>query len=298
MESLPELFAHYLLNPRDVGVGGTLANVLERAGDGCRAAFLRRAMELGRASKNVRGFGPAGSDLGMLFGSDTFLGRLTWVIAPTPPVINSGDRGTGWFDSIELSFHAGVERGGQMSWVSAEPVRIFQYLGFLGAMRMRQQSPSEGGLPEDVFARDRFGDHPETDPVTKVYHEEASAYARWFGRALARQTSLQSFRESYGKDAVDRLMPHGLWIWSGDECDFDDTLHFAFTASTLDEHRWPAVQESTGADGHFEDLVIARHAWTRALDCGFVTELPIGPSAAASLTTPGPFVFDNAPLRS
>ena len=194
--ALEDAFVGYLGSALDVGAARELVDALDAAGLGAEAAGLRRA---GAGDPAVTG--PAGRR--------TFHGRR--------PPVDSG-AGDAWFDPVELVHMVLVPATPDLSsdvagWVATRPCAVWQLRAFLRLAGV----VGAGRVPHGYLDARRFAAVDGHHAVTDVFHDEAIAYAHWFGKSITGRFTLQAASALLSPDELDALMPPGTALWDAAE---------------------------------------------------------------------------------
>jgi hypothetical protein len=116
------------------------------------------------------------------------------------------------------------------------------------------RSPS---TPKAYLDPKRLDALPGRAPATSVWHDEAIAYAHWFGKTLAGKFHLESAAAFLPPAQLDALLPEGLSLWDGAE--YSEGEREAVSRASL---------EATDDDDGDDD---ALGEWARRPDIGFAT---------------------------
>ena len=180
--------------------------------------------------------------------------------------------GDWWFDPADLSLMVMVQSGqpsaAMARWVSAEPVRSWQFEAFRRIVRLGP-SRSEFPSPADVLSRPARG----LGWIGDVYQDEALAYAHWFGKGLAGQFDWLDARDTLSPPVFADLLPAGRAAWEEAEYPLSEFVRVAVRAETLDKA--PTDEQAarlSGAHGDAPDRMLFEE-WERQPEIGFSTLL-------------------------
>ena len=123
---------------------------------------------------------------------------------------------------IELTpmlFVPDVDPADKPRWISLHPVYVWQFEAFLAVVDWHLIQNYFMKVT-DLMQPVRVQSQRTSAYVTQVYHEEAVAYAHWFGKYLARWFDLRPAK-AYLADDFDRILPPGLSVW--DEVQYGDS---------------------------------------------------------------------------
>jgi hypothetical protein len=249
---LEDAFVAYLGSAFDAAAARTLVAALDAAGLGAEAAGLRRA-GTGDAVRT----GEAGRR--------TFHGRR-------PPA--DARAGDAWFDPVELVHMVLVPAtpglsGDVTGWVATRPCAVWQMRAFLRLA----QVVGAGRVPDGYLDARRFTARNGRSAVTDVYHDEAIAYAHWFGKSITGQFNLQAAAALLSAGEMGALMPPGLALW--DAAEYSEGERVAVTRANLfaDDEDGGDEDGDTAGDDTAAPLAERREftEWERHPHIGFAT---------------------------
>lgn len=209
-----------------------------------------------------------------------------------PLDLNPGDV---WFDVVELTPMILVPRGSDIyppaEWLAMHPVYEWQFKGFLGCVKVGRKR-IEFEHPLDYLSVERFKDIGGTKFITDVYHDEALAYAHWFGKTLSDQGDLRFARAFLSDSEFSKMLPKGMRLWDGTEYPGSEFVRTATGIDTLykemkDQYDEFLLRES-GDNLSLPDRMLFEE-WERRDDIGFSTSAFGLPKPLSTL--PGKTIF-------
>ena len=268
--------------------------VLKRGPSGDRIEALAKA--LGNAGQHdesfaLRRWARHGSEARARWSTWPWNGTIC-VAGPTPP--RDPEPGTIWFDVVSLiPFYLPPAKEDLArscwSWLAVSPVRTWQFQSVCDLIRWR---PYKTDFLEvnDLF--EPVGRLPPegTAPATRVYHEEACAFASWLGLVLAGETDLLTMREQGSPGQMDSVAPHGLRLWDGAEMSASEFLRLAWGQHTLDVNEGAEYIALRDDKIDLEDCKVLLHEWDALPDVGFSLSWTAGQRMTAR--TPPKRVFE------
>jgi hypothetical protein len=145
-----------------------------------------------------------------------------------------------WFDVLELTWSVLVPNQEDVSvdsvgWLAIEPIKTWQFRAFLRLCKV-SGLVTDFPFPAEYLREERFllGE----TYVGNVYHDEAMAYAHWFGKGLVNQIDLQNAESYLNTAQMDRVLPRKMAVWDS-SVDVED-LRLAIARETL--HESPAME--------------------------------------------------------
>lgn len=197
--ALEDAFVGYLGTALDARAARELVAALDAAGLGVEAAGLRRA-----GAGDPVATGPTGRR--------AFHGRR-------PPI--EARAGDVWFDPVELVHMVLVPATPDLSgdvagWVATRPCAVWQLRAFLRLAGVAGVVGA-GRVPHGYLDPHRFAALNGHRAVTDVFHDEAIAYAHWFGKSITGRFTLQAASALLSPDELDALMPPGTALWDAAE---------------------------------------------------------------------------------
>ncbi|MGH2461500.1 MAG: hypothetical protein ACRDIY_21805 [Chloroflexota bacterium] len=221
-DALEDLYRRYLASGLDPAVAGQLADVLERVG-------------LTDVSLALSAYLRSGSGARFQLPTGLWAGHRCQAGPLLPTDAEPGDL---WYDVVELTpmvLLPGPDpaRVGSRRWVSLHPAYVWQFRTFRKLVDWRVASRYFLTV-KDLLAPERFVVQGAFDDVANIYFEEALAYARWFGKFLARQFDLQAARDFLPPREFEALLPAGLRLWDEVEPVGSEFTRAAIGRDTLD----------------------------------------------------------------
>jgi hypothetical protein len=98
-------------------------------------------------------------------------------------------------------------------WVATRPCAVWQLRAFLRLAGV----VGAGRVPHGYLDARRFAAVDGHHAVTDVFHDEAIAYAHWFGKSITGRFTLQAASALLSPDELDALMPPGTALWDAAE---------------------------------------------------------------------------------
>lgn len=163
-------------------------------------------------------------------------GRRCFIGAHLPLQAAPGDI---WFDVVELVpmilIHppraTSIQR---YRWISMHPAYVWQFRTFLHLADWHIIQKYFMNV-SDLMLLDRFQSMNSMDFITNIYHEEAVAYAHWFGKYLCGQFGLQWARDFLKLEAFMEILPASLRLWDEAEYSRSEFVRVAVGRHTLDK---------------------------------------------------------------
>jgi hypothetical protein len=126
-----------------------------------------------------------------------------------------------------------------------------------------------------------------------LYHDEAAAYACWFGKLLTSQLDLSNALVFLRSAEFEAVLPDGVRLWDG-SVDVEE-LRLAISRSTVDSSPGMQVQMLMRGEEPPEASRMVYGEWERRSTVGFSTvvlsQLPIDRTVKAHTAN---FLFENA----
>ena len=180
--------------------------------------------------------------------------RKTIISSVLPEQAEAGDI---WFDPIEikpmilvLNFD-GAENT-RLTWVSIRPIYNWQYNAFLHLVKW-QVSKKYFLKADDLMSEERNAGKNLFDVVSNVYHEEAMAYAHWFGKKLIGKYTIKLLKSYFAKEQLEVALPANYKFWDGAEFSKSEFLRIANSIQTVDNN---TNQEFNLLESNSEEYVI------------------------------------------
>lgn len=161
-------------------------------------------------------------------------GRRCFIGAHLPPNLRPGDV---WFDITEISPMILIPPSDKSSTspgqlISLHPVYVWQFRTFLRLVDYHLVNKYFMNVP-DLLQLDRFISMDNTAIVTDVYHEEAVAYAHWFGKYLCGQFDLQTAKTFLSAEDFLQVLPSHICLWDESEYPDSEFVRIAVGHNTL-----------------------------------------------------------------
>ena len=201
------------------------------------------------------------------------------IVGATPP--STAEPGELWLDLAEMTMMVlipGHDKNDprKRSWLSTHPAYQWQFTGFQALARWRVSQKYFLKASDLMSTTERFMLTPETRHVSNIYHEEAVGYARWFGKMLCSQSTLQLARSFLPPECCTEVLPKDFRLWSEMECMHSEFVRIAIGQSSLDsdpddqfeERRENKENEALGDRMLFEE-------WERRPEIGLATCIPL-----------------------
>ncbi|MGE3807222.1 MAG: hypothetical protein AB7K24_21375 [Gemmataceae bacterium] len=200
---LVNAYTQYHQSKLDFNAGREFSQILQRAG----LFDESLALELYFRSENESVFA---------FQREPWTNRRC-VVSLTPPV--NAQFGDLWLDPVEVNVAVFVPNRPESSqqgigWISRHPVQVWQFCTFLKLVR-KGASRTEFPFPTDYLSSERFQGLSSTLFATNVYHDEAIAYAVWFGKWLTSRLDLGNARRYLRAEEFRDLLPENMRLWDG-----------------------------------------------------------------------------------
>ena len=103
--------------------------------------------------------------------------------------------------------------GDVAGWVATRPCAVWQLRAFLRLAGV----VGAGRVPHGYLDARRFAALDGHRAVTDVFHDEAIAYAHWFGKSITGRFTLQAASALLAPAELDALMPPGTALWDAAE---------------------------------------------------------------------------------
>ncbi|MBO0859167.1 MAG: hypothetical protein J2P21_11955 [Chloracidobacterium sp.] len=260
-ESLAKIFEDYLKSGLDPDVSAELCPALNYSGFHNESFALRKYLESqaeGADQPVELNWGP----------------RKCYVGINLPPKPNPGDV---WFDIVELTPMILIPLKSNIHppsvWLAMHPVYEWQFKGFLGCVKLGRKR-IELEHPADYLSAKRFNDLGGKNYITDVYHDEALAYAGWFGKILSGQDDLRYAKTFLNDSEFSMMLPKGMRLWDGSEFPSSEFVRTATGIDTLykelkDQYAEFLLRES-GDNLSLPDRMLYEE-WERRGDIGFST---------------------------
>jgi len=213
------MYLQSCLNPE---AGRDLADALELAG-------------LQDESKALRSYFESGTEVTYQSETAPWSGRRCFTGPSLPTAAQPGDV---WLDVVQLTpmilvpalRTAAAEK---RRWVSMHPVYVWQFKAFLNLVRWRVVKKYFMAAP-DLMLPSRFESLNNLSFATNLFHEEAVAYAHWFGNYLCRQFDLEAARNFLVPEQFSEILPPNMALWDEMEYGKSEFLRRAVRQSTID----------------------------------------------------------------
>jgi hypothetical protein len=192
---------------------------------------------------------------------------------PTKPKLNDV-----WFDVVELTPMILIPSEDDPSldrafWLAMHPVYRWQFRGFLGCAKVRRKLIEVPSAP-DYLSAERFEGIGTTKYITDIYHDEALAYAHWFGKFLSGQFALDDARQFLNDDEFSHALPPGMRLWDESEFPASEFVRSAFGSETLNKTQEAQYSEfllrESGENNSLPDRTVYEE-WERREDIGLST---------------------------
>ena len=231
--SLDAAFTTYLVSKRDFASGDKLSRALLATDllldEGCAlACFLQHGERTVYWWKGAR-----------------WSDRDCYVTSQLPVHPRPGDL---WLDTVELATAVYLPNSPGFSpdsagWTAIRPVQAWQFRTFVALARLGQlRTPFP--YPKDYLMPARFANTEATDFMTDIYHDEAFAYALWFGKMLTNQGQLINAKGYVQPVQFDDILPSDLRLWDS-SLDVED-VRLAIGRQSLDKLPGSEVQALQG----------------------------------------------------
>ena len=262
---LEQTFQKYLDSNLDPEIGKQLCSILPNFGLENEARSLQLYLESGNEV------------VGKIEGG--IWSDRRYFVGPYPPVnCQPGDL---WFDVIELTLMVLIPHQSDPemlepnnnvlpAWVSTHPVYVWQFRAFLNLVKIGSKiiqidSPSDYLLPH------RFNSQKATDFVTNLYHDEAIAYATWFGKGMGGQFELQGARDFLFPEAFSQVLPAKMRLWDGMESPVSEFVRIAIGGNTIDKNDYEEAElRDSGENESLPDRMLFEE-WDAGENIGFCT---------------------------
>jgi hypothetical protein len=259
---LEKTFQNYLRSGLDKDVAREMSRVLHHSGLLNESKALEAYLEAGTISSRHSG-------------------ELDWnqhkcysgLYPPSNPNLNDV-----WFDMVELSPMILMPKRDDSSldqacWLAMHPVYQWQFQGFLGCVKVRGKQ-IEFPSASDYLSAERFKDIDTTKFVTDVYHDEALAYAHWFGKVLCGRFDLRDAKNFLNDDEFSLILPLGMQLWDGAEFPASEFVRIAVGNDTMYKDGKALYDEyllrENGENNILPNRVLYEE-WERRDDIGFST---------------------------
>jgi hypothetical protein len=263
-QKLEQAYQAFLESKLDSEIGRDLAQMLEQVG-------------LTDDSHVLAAYCDCGSHVVSELEWGTFGKRRCFVGMNLPLEANSGDL---WFDIVELTPMLLIPAQNTSSidmreWVSVRPVFIWQFKTFL-KLADWHLTKKDFMKVTDLMDINRFkSTNNSMKYATNVYHEEAVAYAHWFGKQLTGQFALENVRAFTTSAQFFRILPENLRLWDGAEYSSSEFVRIAVGQDTLDKD--PDDEFELREAGKTKSLVdrMLFEEWERSSEIGFSTAISL-----------------------
>ena len=121
----------------------------------------------------------------------------------------------------------------------------------------------------DLFDPDRFTKMSSMEFVTNVYHEEAVAYAHWFGKYLCGQFELQLAEASLKPEEFLRVLPPHIRLWD-EAAAHSEFARIAVGRDSLYKDPDAELDHQNDANKSLPDRMLYDE-WERTVGVGFST---------------------------
>jgi hypothetical protein len=252
-------FRNYLESGLDARVAESLRQALLRAGLQAEAHALQRYLADGADARGQW--------------TDPVWQNAPVSVGQNPPA--QAPLGSVWFDVVELTPMVLLPLAGSTPpssgvWLAMRPVYVWQFRTFVGLVDVGR-TLTEFPMPSDFLAPDRFASLDSMAFITDMYHDEALAYAHWFGRTLVSQFDLQAARQSLPPAAFDAILPTGIGVWDGSEYPLSEFVRIAVRNNTLTKDIFAESEAlEMGANTDLSDRMLYDE-WERNGDIGITT---------------------------
>jgi hypothetical protein len=149
-----------------------------------------------------------------------------------------------WFDAAELTPYLFVKE--RMSWFAIHPVYCWQYKGFLETVKFEMTGSVRATELEFLSTRsERIIRIPDVEYIRNIYHEEAAAYTKWFGKSMAGGylQGLHDMDHKLSTDVLKTICPDNFNIWDGSEYPGDTSKRMAFNTDVLNYEYLDELEE-------------------------------------------------------
>ncbi len=240
--NLEQSYQAYLQSIENVDVSLQLCNALSSAGLRAEAAALLSFIEQGGQTV-------------VTIHDGAWCGRRCFVAPRLPLHAQPGDL---WLDTREVTLMLLVADSDDLapkwrSWISTHPVYMWQFRVFLRLVNWRLTQRYFMDAP-DLLQLQRFDNADSMAFATDVYHEEAVAYAHWFGKFVCGQLQFQAASASLDRYLLSQLVPSGMRLWQEAEFSSSEFVRVAVDQDTLFDD----------PDEEFESSISAQDALTVA----------------------------------
>jgi hypothetical protein len=187
-----------------------------------------------------------------------------------------------WFDVVELTPMIMIRGEGSPLldhgfWLAMHPVYRWQFKAFLGYAKVKRKL-IEVPSASDYLSAERFKDIDTIKFVIDVYHDEALAYAHWFGKFLSGQAELKHASRFLDEKEFSQILPQGMRLWDESEYPFSEFVRIAVGSDTLYKNQDAQYDEyllrESGENKNLPDRILYEE-WERRDDIGFSTCVPL-----------------------
>lgn len=263
-ENIEKIYRHFLESELDPQVGKTLCQVLHQVGlhgEGqALEAYCKHNFQV------IHDF------------EDSTWGKRRCFIGPDLP--SQAEPGDLWFDIVELTSMILVPAphtpmaAAMREWVSTHPVYVWQFRTFLSLVDWRLARKYFMNA-SDLMETNRFESMSSMAFITNVYHEEAVAYAHWFGKQLAGQFTLEAAREFSEPKEFSGMLPQNVRLWDGAEYSSSEFVRIAIGHDTLDKDPDNEFElRESGKNQLLADRMLFEE-WERRPNIGFSTAVSL-----------------------
>ncbi len=220
---LENLYRSYLESMLDPQVGKELSQALHRVG-------------LHGEGQAIEVYFAHGPEATFNFQQSYWYGRRCFVGADLPALAEPGAL---WFDIVELTPMILVPGSDPTShtlyrWVSTHPVYVWQFRTFLSLVDWHLIRTYFMKAP-DLMMLDRFESMSSMAFIKNLYHEEAVAYAHWFGKFLCGQFDFQAAKKFLKPEEFSEVLPKNMRLWDEVQYCNSEFVRIAVGQDTLDK---------------------------------------------------------------
>lgn len=191
---------------------------------------------------------------------------------------SSAQVGDLWFDIVELVpmilvSSAGSDIHPMNVWVSIRPVYTWQFRTF--AKLIEWQLIRKDFLKvDDLFNLDRWNHRPPLEFIGDIYHEEAAAYAHWFGKQLSGQFILEIAKETIKKEQFSSILPENRYLWDEAEYSLSEFVRIAISQANINKDPDDEFElREEGQNSSIPDRILYEE-WERISNIGCLTIIP------------------------
>ncbi|HLP88840.1 MAG TPA: hypothetical protein VK184_09670 [Nostocaceae cyanobacterium] len=187
-----------------------------------------------------------------------------------------------WFDIVELTpmilipspYSPLIE---MREWVSIRPVYTWQFRTFLNLVKWHLIKEYFMNVP-DLMDNKRFESINAMEFITNIYHEEAAAYAHWFGKQLTGQFTLEATREFAEPEQFFQILPPNFRLWDGAEYSGSEFVRIAVSQETIDKDAGEIDEELEMRESKQNQILNNRvlfEEWEYKSNIGLGTAIPL-----------------------